>query len=137
MNARSATVALRASDVPATSTQLDLFIAPIVRIDARNLSLDERFERFHAANPHVYRAFVAIAREYLAATGRDHVGAKMLWEELRYRFAVRSRGESDYSLNNSYVSRMARLAAAREPDLRTAFEFRQLRSNLRALGAAS
>lgn len=123
------TIALNRREVPASNEQLSLFAARVVAIPAKKLTLDEWFEAFNVANPQVYRAFVFVAREYLSATGRKHVGAKAVWEELRWRYAVHSRGsDNDYALNNSFVSRYARLAASKEADLRDAFEFRKLRS---------
>jgi hypothetical protein len=76
----------------------------------------------------VYAAFVMLSREYLERTNRSRVGAKMIFEEMRWRFGIRTRGESDFNLDNSYVSRLARLAAEKESDLRNVFEFRKLRS---------
>lgn len=110
------------------STQLALF-ARVKPLDkgARDETLDERFARFHALNPHVYRAFVSVARAYLRATGRSHVGAKMIFEKLRWEYALRTT-DADPALDNSYVSRYARMAAANELDLRHAFAFRRLRS---------
>lgn len=109
--------------------QLDLFATPIEAVPEKGLSIDERFERFIAANPHVYRAFVSLAREYLRATGRHRVGAKAIFEKMRWEYSIRSKVEAgEPALNNSYVSRLARLAATNEPDLRDAFEFRALRS---------
>jgi hypothetical protein len=107
--------------------QLDLFARPVIATPNTG-TIDERFQRFLAANGHVYAAFILIAREYLRATGRTRVGAKAVFEEMRWRFAIRTRGEHEYQLNNSYVSRLARLAAERETDLSEAFEFRKLRA---------
>ncbi len=112
------------------SPQLDLFATPIapVRHD-KGLSMDERFVRFIQANPHVYRAFVTLAREYLHSTGRRRVGAKAIFEKMRWEYSIRSKAEAgEPALNNSFVSRLARLAATNEPDLRDVFEFRMLRS---------
>ncbi len=108
--------------------QLDFF-SPIEPLEtgARDESLDERFARFHARNPHVYHAFVSVARTYLRVTGRTHVGAKMVWEKLRWEYALRTT-DSEPALDNSYVSRYARMAALNEDDLRAAFAFRKLRS---------
>ena len=108
--------------------QLDLFDRKIVPVAAKGLNLDERFARFIELNGHVYAAFVMLTREYLAGTNRSRVGAKAVYEILRWQFGIRTRGESDYNLDNSYVSRLARLAAEKESDLRNVFEFRKLRS---------
>lgn len=124
----SPAIGLTARETPATTEQLSLWNRPIVAIDRRLLSIDERFEAFHRANAHVYRLFVAVAREYLTETRSAHVGAKAVWEAIRWRYAIRTRGTSDIALDNSYTSRYARLAAATESDLREAFQFRRLRS---------
>ncbi len=116
---------LRARDVAPAAEQLTL--APIVPVKAKSFSIDERFKRFISANPQVYSAFVFFAREYLAR-GHGRVGAKAVWERLRWEYGVRTAHDAgDALLNNDYVSRIARLAAAREPDLRCAFAFRALR----------
>lgn len=108
--------------------QMELFDRQIVPVSAKGLTLDERFERFIELNGHVYSAFVLLTREYLERTNRSHVGAKAVFEMMRWQFGIRTRGESDYQLNNSYVSRLARLAASKEDDLANVFEFRKLRS---------
>ncbi len=69
-----------------------------------------------------------LAREYREATGHHRIGMKMLWEKLRYEFGVRTKGENDYALDNSYTAYYARLISEQEPDLADAFEFRKLRS---------
>lgn len=109
------------------TAQLDMFAEPISSTKCYG-TIDERFTSFINANPQVYRAFVSLAREYLARTQSKRVGAKMVWERMRWEYAIRTRGESDYKLNNSYTSRLARLASSLEPDLRDAFEQRVLRS---------
>lgn len=108
--------------------QLQLFSTKIVPVGKKRGSIPERFQEFHKLNGHVYVALVMLAREFREATGRQHIGIKMLWEKLRYEFGVRTHGESDYSLNNDYTALYARLIAQQEPDLADAFEFRRLRS---------
>lgn len=87
--------------------------------------LDADFLAFHEAHPQVYAALVRLTREAVAA-GRTKVGAKALWERLRWEFSLHT-GETP-NLNNSFTSRYARLIAEREPDLAGVFEFRELRS---------
>lgn len=108
--------------------QMDLFGQPIIPAPSKFGTIQERFEHFHRQNPHVYLAFVYVAREWLAETGAEHVGAKAVWEQVRWRFSVRTKTPEDYNLNNSFVSRYARLAAAQEPDLAGVFRMRELRA---------
>lgn len=91
-----------------------------------HMSLDERFALFHDQNPAVYRALRHLALEYVRA-GNKRVGAKMLAEVVRWRTALHPTTEV-WAINNSYVSRYARLLAAAEPELAGAFETRALQS---------
>lgn len=89
-----------------------------------SLTLDERFEIFHAENPHVFEVMVRLARE-AKARGRRRIGAKALAERARWELAFAVEGE-DFKINNSYVSRYARLLAETHPELADLFEFRRL-----------
>ncbi len=114
--------------------QLDMFeglYAPIVEPappkQGTPETLDERFQRFHEANPHIFDLFVATARDYLRRSGRNRVGGKAIWEHLRWEYMIRS-DEENPTLNNSYVSRYVRLAIEKAPDLQDAFELRAIKS---------
>jgi hypothetical protein len=107
--------------------QLDL-LAPIVtppRIVGE--TLQERFERFNARNPHVYAAIVLIARRLVKA-GRTRIGIAQVYEILRYERLVYAASDDGHKLNNDFRSRYSRLIIAREPDLAAAFETRELRT---------
>lgn len=119
-------------------SQLDLLSRRIVRTPAGDFdkgprrsvvdheeTLDRRFERFVEENPHVYREFVRFAREARRAGLR--VGAKAVWERLRWELAIATT-DAEWKLNNSFTSRMARLAMEREPDLAGFFETREIKS---------
>lgn len=90
----------------------------------QHMSLDARFALFHEQNPAVYRALRHLALEYVRA-GNKRVGAKMLAEVVRWRTSLHPTSET-WAINNSYVSRYARLLAAAEPELSQAFELRSL-----------
>lgn len=67
-----------------------------------------RFREFHAAHPHVYVLFDRFTREALAA-GRVRVGAKEVWERMRWEAHVVARdGESTFALNNNLTAYYAR-----------------------------
>lgn len=86
----------------------------------------QRFENFHAANPHVYTALVALARR-LKNRGHQRIGMGMLFEVLRWQWMMGTDDpHSEYRLNNNYRSRYARLIMQQEPDLADVFETRRL-----------
>lgn len=93
-----------------------------------NMTIDERFNAFHQANPHIYQALATLARQFLA-TGHRRLGIKMLWERLRWEMAIHAdTDDGAYHLNNIYTSRYARLLSEQEPDLHGCFELRELRA---------
>jgi hypothetical protein len=108
-----------------TPQPLQLDLGPLTPVHEPELTIDERFTAFHAANPHVYRNLVALARD-LHRPGR-RIGMKMLFEVLRWQH-LRTTGDQGFALNNDLTSRYARLIAAREADLADAFETRVLRA---------
>lgn len=90
------------------------------------MRIDERFNEFHASNPHVYRALCMLARGAIAQ-GKRKIGIGALWERARWDLWLESTEEAP-RLNNDYRSRYARLLMANEPDLAGVFEVRGLRS---------
>lgn len=102
---------------------LDAFILPE---PDPTLTLQERFEQFHAANPWVLTALIALA-ESAKAHGEKRVGIKALFERLRWSYARATVGDA-WRLNNNHTSRYARLIAEQRPDLADLFETRKLRA---------
>lgn len=88
------------------------------------LTIEEAFLRFHAANPHVYRELVALARR-AKRRGARKLGVGMMFEVLRWRHTLRTGGD-EFKLNNNYRSYYARLIMLRERDLAGIFETRRL-----------
>lgn len=82
------------------------------------LPMMEAFIEFHLENPHVYDELVKLARDAKAINHAPGVGC--LAEVVRYRSRVK--------INNNFRAYYARVIAAREPELRNYFEFRDLRS---------
>lgn len=114
------TYRLRRPDPAVQPSLLD----PIRSVDGRDLTIEERFTCFHDANPQVYAILRQLALD-LAQRGHDRIGVKMLWETLRYRYAIATTDASAYKLDNNYTSRYARLLAA-EPPLAGRIELRRL-----------
>lgn len=97
---------------------------PVTQPENAGETIDEQFQAFHRANPHIYRILRALAMDYRRA-GHDHCGIKMLYEVLRYQSGIYTRGDA-YKLNNNYTSRYARLLMKQEPELAGFFETREL-----------
>lgn len=89
-------------------------------------TLDEKFRRHVREHPEFYAEFRQIALD-LHRRGQKRAGAKFIAEIIRYQRIMR-RAEGDFKINNSLLSRYARLLMAREPALEGFFELRTLRS---------
>ena len=92
----------------------------------RELTIQERFELFHEANPEVYewlheKAMTAVA------SGKK-IGMKCLWEMLRWHVYIELEYEDEFRLNNDFTSRYARYLMDDEDDLDGYFEIRELRA---------
>lgn len=110
-------------------TLLDLLEPPpIIEVDPRGLSLDERFERFVEKNEWVIDRLAQMAL-YWKRRGRKHYGIKSLCEKFRWDYLDAVADPTcDWKINNSYTSRLARLLMERHPELDGFFETRELRS---------
>ena len=107
--------------------QLRLDLEPIIAVEILpEEPIGDRFRRFHAQNPAVYREIVRAAR-FLKSRGFRHGGMKAIFERIRWHWAVSTRGDA-YKLNNDYTAHYARLIMDREPDLAGFFRVRRLRT---------
>ena len=88
--------------------------------------IDARFLEFHHANPHVYRALVALAAQWQAA-GHERCSMDMLFHRLRWDYGIETRGDT-FRLNDHFTSRYARLISANLPSLAPLFATRTLRN---------
>ena len=93
----------------------------------RDRSIQERFEKFHRANPRVYSLILLYSRQ-VKARGYAHYSINAIFERIRWHVFIETRSEDDFKLSNDYRSRYARLVMEQEPDLADFFELRELRS---------
>lgn len=108
-----------------TDTLFDL--APLTEPDyAPDLTITERFDAFHEANPHVADALETLAEQWFAA-GRPKVGVKALVERLRWEAGIQTVGDP-YRINNVFTAHYARLLIARRPEWADRIETRALRA---------
>lgn len=100
---------------------------PIVTVQyQKGETLDQRFDRWIKANPHVLRVFIRFALE-IKSRGRDHIGRQLIVERMRWEWMGKT-AEDDFKMNNSYTSRLVRLAIKTCPELDGMFELRELKS---------
>lgn len=91
-----------------------------------SMTLQERFEAFHNANPWVLHAYERLTADWLAK-GNGRVGIKMLTEIIRWQYGRATTGQ-DFKINNNYPSRYVRLMLDRNPAWATVFHTRELRT---------
>lgn len=92
-----------------------------------DLTIAERFERFHAQNPHVYQALRSLALAEVAQGARV-VRTKWLFEQLRSQGCATTTAPGDeYRLNNIYTRCYARLLD-QEPGLTGRIPMRAIKS---------
>jgi hypothetical protein len=89
---------------------------------ASGLSIAERFEMFHEANPHVAKALESLAAQWLRR--HERASMKALFERLRWESGLQTHGEA-YRLNNNYTAHYARLLIEQRPEWADAFETRE------------
>jgi predicted kinase len=116
-------------------TQLDLLSFTPAPAKPRALTIEERYQLFHAANPQVFAEMLRLARARLDR-GEKYISVKALWEELRrslIQIAQRKEAayegfdalKAAYKLNNSYTALYARELLDIEPRLAGVIETRK------------
>jgi hypothetical protein len=83
----------------------------------------QRWWEFHCRNPHVYNSLRSLALG-LKSQGFKKCGIALLWEQLRWQSYIKTHGEGEYKLSNSYRAYYSRFLMAREPELREFFRVR-------------
>ena len=56
---------------------------------------------------------------------KQQIGAKAIWERLRWHYCIARNSADEYRLNNNFTAYMARFAMDREPRLKGYFNTRQ------------
>lgn len=79
------------------------------------MTIAERFERFHARNPVVYRLF----RDYawvVKRAGRSRYSADAIVQRIRWFMAFEGDGREEFKINDHYTAMYARKLMTEEPD---------------------
>jgi hypothetical protein len=98
---------------------------------ARKLSeprsdLEAAFQRFHRENPHVYELFKRFAFEAIHS-GRSALGAKALWERMRW-YASFETTDQQFKLCNNHTAYYARMFMRDFPQYDGFFRTREVRN---------
>jgi hypothetical protein len=88
------------------------FAPPVVRKPNR---LRERFEKFHAENPHVYDELHRLATQYRSARGDKQIGISLLFEVLRWHTMLQTDSDDGFKLSDNYRAFYSRLLMERDP----------------------
>lgn len=98
------------------------------------MTVQEKFEAFHAANPHVYSLFKRFAYELLK-TGAKKISSKLIIERIRWECHVATTGagwhieaSKKFLIDNRFTAWYARKFIEDFPKLATRFELREIRT---------
>jgi hypothetical protein len=108
-------------------TQLTLDLAELITPDYEpTATIQERYEQWRDDNAWILPALARLLDDW-SAHGSRRVGVKAATEWLRF-FYARQIKSSDFRVNNSYTSRLARDLIATYPHLAAVIETRELRA---------
>jgi hypothetical protein len=77
--------------------------------------LRAQFEEFDAANPHVWRLFVALTQKVIAA-GHSHYSSDGVLHAIRWNMDVETKNEDGFKINNVYSPFYARKFMEKFPE---------------------
>jgi hypothetical protein len=110
-----------------TYVDLELDLHDLVTPDFEaDLTIQQRYEQWRDANPWILPALARLLDDWSAHGGR-RVGVKAATEWMRF-FYARQINSTDFRINNSYTSRLARDLIAAYPHLAAVIETRELRA---------
>ena len=89
-------------------------------------TLDQKFQIYHMANPHIFQLFRSFAGDIKKA-GYKNFGAKAIMELVRWELSVNSKDPMLFKINNNYTSRYVRLLEQKDPSFIGFFRKRRLR----------
>ncbi len=81
------------------------------------------FLAFHAANPHVYKALLQLAREW-KAEGKSRGSITLFYNVVRWRMSLEIEGDDLFELNDHHQAYYARALMICNPELAGMFALR-------------
>lgn len=101
------------------------------------MTIQEQFDLFRAANPHVHAMYLHFTKELLKA-GHKRISPRFVMERIRWEMMMPTvatkgsgwhvAGAKPFKINNNFSSRYARLLITQYPKLALVFEVRELRA---------
>lgn len=101
------------------------------------MTIQEKFELFHAANPHVYEMYLHFTKELLLL-GHRRISPRFILERIRWEMmapTIKTPGIGwhvaagrAFKINDHFSSRYARLLIAKHSKFALIFEIRELRA---------
>jgi hypothetical protein len=85
-------------------------------VQRRKNRLRERFDKFHAENPHVFEELRKLAFKYRSARADKQIGISLLFEVLRWHSMLETQSDDGFKLSDNFRAFYAR-ALMREPGL--------------------
>lgn len=104
----------------------DLMGESIETLNQLNLFSDtkrDKFNEFHRLNPGVYDLFKRFAFQLINA-GCRRLGSKQIIERIRFETAIRTRGDSEFKINNNHTCYYSRLFCKEYPEHIDKFNFK-------------
>jgi hypothetical protein len=98
--------------------------APVAANDNHNI-WQERFNTFHAANPHIYELFKRFTFEAIMA-GREHFSVISIFERIRWYTDVETQGDP-FKINQNFAAYYGRMFMKDFPVYEGFFRTRKLR----------
>lgn len=96
-------------------------------ITTQNPKIDAQFAKFHAANPHVFEKYRAVAGELRKSQNRG--SSEQVFQILRWEMRFETTDmASHFKISNNYRRRYALLLAAVDPSFADWFRFRKQRN---------
>lgn len=93
-------------------------VPPLQKVLDRNVksTIQEQFESFHKINPVVLDLIIRVARGLKSKYGFDQCGIAIIYERLRWLYAIQTQG-GEYKLANAHRAFYARVVMALCKDL--------------------
>lgn len=100
---------------------------PRVRHSNRGGTIREQWEAFHRDNPQVFDLLKRLSLQ-LKQKGHKNYSIKGLFEVVRWHYALQTKGDQDFKMNNNYTALYARHLMEEVPELDGFFRTRARRS---------
>ena len=96
-------------------------------VEAKGITIQESFEKYHKENPIVYKTFLKYTKDVIRG-GHKKYSVKHILGRVRWHLNFEADVSEEFKINDAYTSRYARLFADEFPEYADFFNYRRLRS---------